>query len=252
LSTRFPTRLLLRSMAIAGAALLLRSAPAHAEDERIWGNRVKESPQHYALELRFGPYVPRIDDDFRGQSRLPYASVFGDDRRLAVGVELDWQAFRIPMVGTIGPALGWSYTHMSSRAVFGNGEVSAEDTGLGIMPMYAVGVFRIDALARQTPIPLVAYGKAGLGYGLWWSGNDAGTQLRGHSWGTHLAVGGMLLLDALDTHAATELDNETGINNSYFFFEWMDSRLGGLSSSSDHSVLRIGTGTWMMGLALEM
>jgi hypothetical protein len=239
----------------ACGVVLLGGSAARAEvDDSSWRHpdRVRESPQHYALELRVGPYVPRIDDDFQGAARLPYASVFGDKRRVAVGLEFDWQALRIPMVGTLGPALGLSYTHMSSNAVFDTGEASAEDTGLTIMPMYAVAVLRIDELARRTPVPLVAYGKAGLGYGLWWSGNDIETQLQGHSWGTHLAIGGMLLLDALDPHAASELDNETGINNSYLFFEWMDSRLGGISSTSDRSVLRIGTGTWMMGLALEM
>jgi len=247
----------LRSLAIAGCtAAVFGSATARAQESGsswVRSARPHESPQHYALELRFGPYVPRIDDDFRGAANPPYRTVFGDDRRIAGGLEFDWQALRIPMLGTLGPGLGWSYTHMSAPAVFSNGGApSAENTNLSIMPMYAVGVFRLDVLARQTPIPLVAYGKAGIGYGLWWSGNDVETQRRGHSWGSHLAVGGMLLLDAIDPHSATELDNETGINNSYFFFEWMDSRLGGISDTPDHATLRIGTSTWMMGLALEM
>ena len=251
---------------MACGLLLAIPKPAQAQNaDSSWrhGNHAPQSSQHYAFELRFGPYVPRIDDDFRGSTIPPYQSVFGSDKRVTFGVEVDWQALRIPMVGTLGPGIGWSYTHMSAPAVFATSDnagtnttfvtrtPSAETTTLSIMPMYAVAVLRLDVLARETPVPLVAYGKAGIGYGIWWAGNDVETQLRGHSWGSHFALGGMLLLDALDSHAATELDNETGINNSYFFFEWMDARLGG-SSTPDPSVLRIGTSTWMMGLAVEM
>lgn len=229
--------------------------PAMAQETgREWRrqDRPPESPQTIALELRFGPYRPAIDDDF-AQTPGPYKSVFGDDQRFFFGLELDWQALRIPKLGTIGPGFGWGYTHMGAKAkVRGTAAESAEQTSLSIMPMYGVGVLRIDVLARETPVPLVAYGKAGLGYGLYWTGNDLGTQTRGHSWGTHFAVGGMLLLDALDEHASTELDNEWGINGTYFFFEWMMSDLNGLGSSADHSVMRIGTHTWVLGLAFEM
>jgi hypothetical protein len=118
--------------------------------------------------------------------------------------------------------------------------------------MYGVGVLRIDTLARETAVPLVGYAKLGLGYGLWWAGNDLGTQSKGHTWGTHVALGGMLLLDAFDEHAAIELDNEWGINNTYFYFEWMRASLDGISQSGDHSVMHIGTNTWVLGLAIEM
>jgi hypothetical protein len=205
-----------------------------------------------AFELRFGPYRPAIDDDF-AQNPGPYKLAFGTDRRVYFGVEIDWQAFRIPNLGTIGPGVGWGYTHMSASAQLRSGlGPSPEQTSLSIMPMYGVGVLRVDVLARETPVPLVAYGKAGLGYGLYWTGNDLGTQARGHTWGTHFAVGGMLLLDAIDEHASIELDNEWGINNTYFFFEWMVSNLDGLGSGANHSALRVGTHTWVLGLALEI
>jgi len=62
----------------------------------------------------------------------------------------------------------------------------------------------------------------------------------------------MLLLDAFDEHAAVELDNEWGINSTYFFGEWMVSNLNGFGDSSNHSVLHIGTNTCILGLAIEM
>jgi hypothetical protein len=235
---------------------ILAARPAAAQEEdRTWHHpqRPPPSPQRFAFELRLGPYKPAIDHDFES-SPGPYENVFGNDNRVFFGLELDWQAFRIPEIGTLGVGFGWSYTHMSAQAkVHGSttGALSAEETSLSIMPMYGVGVLRVDKLARDTPIPLVGYMKAGLGYGIYWTGNDLGTQARGHTWGTQLAFGGMLMLDALDEHASIEIDNEWGINHTYAFFEYMFSNLNGLGTP-DHSVMRIGTHTWVVGLAFEM
>jgi hypothetical protein len=251
-STR-PRHLLASALATTVAvALWTRGAAAEGEvSEQSWREpRRPESTQKFAFELRFGPYRPAIDDAFPQQK--PYESVFGTDRRIAFGLEFDWQLLRIPSVGTLGPGLGWGYTHMSAPARFGDGAESAEETSLAIMPMYGVAVLRIDELARRTVVPLVAYGKAGIGYGLYWTGNDVETQRRGHTWGTHFALGGMFLLDALDNRSAVEIDNEWGVNNTYFFFEWMVSNLDDFKGSQDGSAMHIGTNTWMLGLALEM
>jgi hypothetical protein len=233
-------------------ALWPRGAAAEREmGPQSWREpRVLESAQQFAFELRFGPYRPAIDSPFPAQK--PYESVFGSDGRLAFGLEFDWQLFRIPYVGTLGPGAGWGYTHMSAQARFNTGELSAEDTDMAIMPMYGVAVLRIDELARRTTIPLVGYAKAGLGYGIYWTGNDVETQRRGHTWGTHFALGGMFLLDVIDHRSAVEIDNEWGINNTYIFFEWMVSNLDDFKGSRDPSAMHIGTNTWMLGLAFEM
>jgi hypothetical protein len=228
------------------------TAEAVADEPRSWREpRPPESKQFAAFELRFGPYSPKIDDPF--PTSKPYESVFGTDHRVLVGLEVDWQALRIPHFGTLGPGFGWSYTHMTAQAfITGTTTPSAEETNLAIMPMYGVAVLRFDELARNGGIPLVAYGKAGLGYGLWWTGNDVDTVRRGHTWGTQFALGGMFLLDVLDTRAAFEIDNEWGVNNTYFFFELMVSNLNDFKGSNDTSVMRIGSTTWIAGLALEL
>jgi hypothetical protein len=238
--------------AMAVVALGSRSASAEGDmSQRSWREpRSPESPQRFAFELRFGPYRPDIDDAFPKDK--PYETVFGPDHRVAFGLEFDWQLMRIPHVGTVGPGIGWSYTHMAAQALFLNGGMSAEVTNLGIMPMYGVAVLRFDELARQTGVPLVGYGKAGIGYGLYWTGNDVEVQRRGHTWGTHFALGGMFLLDFIDPRSAFEIDNEWGVNNTYFFFEWMVSKLDDFKSSRDTSAMHIGTNTWMLGIALEM
>ncbi len=253
-SHRSLVRRLLSASAVGVA--LLGAAPAFAQSDRegSWrrSERPPESPQHFAIELRFGPYHPDVDDEFP-QSK-PFATAFGADRHpFYAGFEFDWQIFRIPKFGTLGPGFGLGYTHVSANATkVSDGKPSPEMTTLGILPMYAVGVLRVDVVARETAIPIVPYGKAGLGYALWWSGNDVGTQGKGHSWGTQYGLGAMLLLDSFDEHAAVELDNEWGINGTYFFAEWMVSHLNGFGDVTNHSVMHVGSNTWMMGLAIEM
>jgi len=250
---------LLASVAVASATLALASAAQAQVDTRDYrrvDRHLPESPQRFAFELRLGPYVPRIDEEFKGKT--PYADTFGTGKGFHIGAELDWQAFRIPHLGTLGPGLSWGYTSRSANAkISSTGLESAEETTLTIMPMSAVGVLRIDVLTRDIGIPLVPYGKAGLGLGLWSASNDTGVSQRdgvtgrGRSWGTHLALGGMLHLDFLEPDTALGFDEELGVNNSYFFFEWMWSDLGNLKLIESKPQMHVGTSGWVAGLALE-
>ncbi|GMV17511.1 MAG: hypothetical protein HS104_00215 [Polyangiaceae bacterium] len=213
-----------------------------------------ESPQNAAFELRFGPYRPEVDSEFGGAK--PFDDTFGGDNRYLIGLEVDWQALRVPHFGSFGPGFGWGYTRSSADALLadGSGNRSAQTTTLNVMPMYLVGVLRVDVLAKETFVPLVPYAKAGFGYALWWSSDgdgtahgDDGTAGRGASYGIQWALGGMLLLDVIDQTSAVEMDSTTGVNNSYFFMEWYRSQLG---ASGDQ--MNVGTNTWMLGLALEI
>jgi hypothetical protein len=216
-----------------------------------------ESPQRFAVELRFGPYRPNIDDDFPGTR--PFESVFGNGKGFHYGLEVDWQAFRIPYVGTLGPGLSWARTTRSANArVTGTTDQSSESTSLAIMPMSLVAVLRADVFSRSFGIPLVPYAKAGLGFGLWSTGTDQGTSTRdgvagkGRTWGTHAAIGGMLLLDFFDRASAREIDDSIGVNHSYVFFEYMRANLDGSILETSKPQLNIGTTTWVIGLAMEM
>lgn len=239
-------------------------APAFGSPPRL-ERRNDFSSQNMAFELRFGPYAPRVDDGTRSPVR---ESFFGDKKRFQFGFEVDAQLWRAPHVGTLGIGLGWSYTRWSALNKPCDAGSSCEppegtpppeyDAPIGqkstfnIMPMYAVGVLRVDVLARELSIPLVGYGKFGLGYALWWinDGNGIaraadGTPAKDHSIGTHAALGAMFLLDILEPGAGRELDSAAGINNSYAFFEWAVSDYDG----SDQ--MNVGTSTWVTGLAIE-
>jgi hypothetical protein len=143
------------------------SRPPLEESVPVRERRNDYSAQNLAVEVRFGPYSPKINPGF--------TEFFGKKQRYQFGVEIDWQMGRIPHLGTLGLGGSLSYTQMSGANQLPASEVDlappgpiGQETSLKILPMYAVGVLRIDAAARELHIPLVPYGKLGLGYALWW------------------------------------------------------------------------------------
>ncbi len=221
------------------------------------GTRASEHPyrtaQNFALELRFSPYHPQVDDDPNLKGK-PFESNFGTVARFSIGLELDWQTLRIPHVGTIGPGLGVGHVGMSRPVTTISGRASGDETSLSIYPFYAVAVLRADTFWRDLGIPLVPYGKAGLGMALWRASNSGGTSVqnnvsgKGHSFGTNFALGIAFALDAIDPGASRNMDNATGINNTYLYLEAYWLTLNGLGQTN---ALHVGTNTWAAGLAFE-
>ncbi|HEY8947125.1 MAG TPA: MXAN_2562 family outer membrane beta-barrel protein [Polyangiaceae bacterium] len=248
-------RLLLGALAALTSLALPVRANAQDFDDLAPARRSRdyvESSQDLAVELRFGRYVPDADD---GLSSTPYRDIFGTSNRYFGGFEINWQVLRIPLLGTLAPGFGIGYTKSSAKAPF---ELqpgrSGQDTSLEILPMYLVGVLRADVIARETVIPLVPYGKLGLGVALWQIslGEDTaefeGDKGRGLSYGPQFQLGIMFLLDALDRDDARTADANLGLNHSYLFAEWYVSDLDGFGASDR---LQVGTNTWMAGIALE-
>lgn len=246
-------RLLFTSLAaVAFGALVTRDAAAIE-----LGTPAHEHPYHsaqnFALELRFSPYRPQVDEE-PGLKGKPYEAAFGDKPRLYIGLELDWQAFRIPYVGTIGPGLGVGSVSMSRTATTKSGRESGDEYSLTIYPFYAVGVLRADALWYDRGFPLVPYAKLGLGYGIWRASNTGGTSEaqgvsgKGSTWGTHVALGVSFALDSIDSGATRNMDNAIGINNTYVYFEYYSLDLNGLGQDK---ALYVGSTSWAMGLAFE-
>jgi hypothetical protein len=240
---------------LAGFLVEFLTAPAKADQSDELGRyrrpRMYESAQSIAVELRFGSYVPNADNGVNG---APYHYTFGDNLRFAVGLEVDYQLLRIPKVGTLGPGLGVSYTRSDASGFLEDGVTRArQQTSLQIYPFYVVGVLRVDVLARETWIPVVPYGKLGIGYAIWRASdagetsNIDGVSGKGRSYGLQGALGGMILLDRFDQQDARAADANIGLNHSYVFGEWYLSKLDGFGS--DH--LNVGTNAWVVGLAFE-
>ncbi|HVH41786.1 MAG TPA: MXAN_2562 family outer membrane beta-barrel protein [Labilithrix sp.] len=246
-------RSLLLCSLVSATALFARNAsaielgtPAQAHPFR--------SAQHFALELRFSPYYPAVDDE-PGLQGTPFQQRFGTSPRLYVGLEFDWQTFRIPYIGTIGPGIGVGTVSMSRPSVTVTGRASGDEYGLTIYPMYLAAVLRVDTFWRGAGFPLVPYGKLGAGLGLWdaSSGGETarssdGVKGSGATWGTHAAVGISFPLDVLDRGASRNMDNATGINNTYLYAEYYWLGLNGLGQDK---ALYVGTNTWAAGLAFE-
>jgi hypothetical protein len=214
------------------------------------------SPQNFALEIRVSPYSPQVDDE-PGLKGTPFKDRFGDSPRILLGLEFDWQAFRIPYVGTLGPGAGIGHVSMSRNAYTKENppRPSGDDYSLTIYPLYVAAVLRVDTFWRGPGFPLIPYAKLGLGVGLW-SADNAGNTSRsedgvkgsGASFGTLMALGAMFPLDFLDKGASRNLDNAAGINTTSLFFEYYRLGLNGLAQ--DHA-LYVGSNTWAAGMTFE-
>jgi hypothetical protein len=243
-------------------AALLLPAGASAQDlvDPIGGHvRKTESPQNFAAEIRIAPFWPQIDSDPALHGATPYKAVFGTTPLILVSAEFDWQTYRIPYFGTVGPGVGAGFATRSDPALFQeehNGTtISGENTSITIFPFYGAVVVRADALWRRARVPFVPYAKVGLGLALWRASNTLGTSRsggsvgEGHSFGTHVALGLALNLNPFDSYASSAFDDAMGVNNSYLFFEWTREDLDGLGAQSDP--LRVGGTALNFGLAFE-
>ena len=250
------------SFLLSGAAIALFSPIVWAETSfSDAGKGTAESPQDFAFELRGSLFSPDIDSDPALGGATPYRDVFGKKKRWLIGAEFDWQAIRIKHVGTLGPGLGVFYTKMSDFAFRKDPptERSGDDTSLEILPIYAIAVLRVDALSRELHVPLVPYGKFGLGVGLWRAMNTTGVSRYtdangttqkglGATWGLHAAGGLAFDLNFLDPSAARSFDASMGVNHTYIFAEYTLFWLNGLAQQG---ALRVGGGAWTFGLAFE-
>jgi len=245
-------------------AATLTATTAGAQEDRLdplggGRDRTIHSPQNFAIEIRFSPYTPNIDSDPALNGQTPYKTVFGTAPRFFGGAEFDWQAIRIPHLGPLGPGVSAGYTNASDPAQFTtphNGStISGETTSLWIIPMAAMVVLRADVLWRDVGIPLVPYAKLGVAYALWRASNTLGTSTfegvsgKGHSFGTHVALGLALNLNPFDAYAAQNFDDAMGVNGTYLFAEWTREDYDGLGFQSDP--LRVGGTNWTFGLAFE-
>lgn len=206
-----------------------------------------ESPQRFALEIKFGSYVPGIDNSPGLNGRTPFADVFNNGEKpngfLLTTLEFDWQFFR--KVGSlgVGVALGFyrntakSFTYLENM---GGGLTpcrvpscvqSGDETALNVIPIELLLVYRFDYLMQRWRIPFVPYMKVGLAYAFWVIQNGSGgtatydegggviSEGAGGTWGFTLHPGLSFMLDIIDRGAARVMDAELGINHTHLFIE---------------------------------
>jgi hypothetical protein len=216
--------------------------------------RSYRTPKSFAFELRFGPYRPDIDSEFSDPQAHPYKDVYGGKRHLMSQFEIDWQFFQAFGSLSVAGVVGY-YSQTAKANIAGTTTPSGDDTNLRLIPTSALLVYRFDVLALRYGIPLAPYGKLGLNYTFWriTDGNGdvshyVGGRGSGGTLGWQGAIGMALMLDFIDPTAARGLDVETGVNHTYFFFEWNKVAANGLGQSKK---LHVGDSRWVLGLMFE-
>jgi len=212
------------------------------------------SPQYGEFEIKFGPYRPNVDDQ-PGLSGTPYASTFGGSESMFLTtLELDWQFFRFDDIMSFGLGGSFGFMQEYARSKTESGATSNDYTVLNVMPFAVLGVIRVDVLADQLGVPIIAYFKGGMNWYLWWILGAGETQESGGTLGWEIRPGIAFRLDGFDRMSARTFDNESGVNHSFIFFEYVFAIVEGLGQT-DHmflSPMNLGShGTWQAGLGIE-
>jgi len=253
------------ALAAAGLALALAPRAARAqsfaeEASIVEGDHPFRSPQKFAFELRFGPYRPDIDGEFKSINGnppfQPYQQYFGSGQHLMTQIELDYQFWH--RFGSIAAGIGLGYFSVTGTAPVadGTGFASGDQSELKIVPVTLSAIYRFDYFLQTRNFPLVPYGKLGLDWDYWQdtdgNGDIAtdghGGNGRGGTLGWHAGVGLALVLDMLDPDAAHDFDLDVGVNHTALTFEFFHSDISGLGESNR---LHLGDTNWTLGLLLE-
>jgi hypothetical protein len=245
------------ALGVVGAAAL---APGRAFAQLPEGYEVvsTESPQHWAFELKFGPYRPDVDDEFGG-TKTPYKDIFGSGQHFYMQSELDYQLWHGYGSLAVGGQIGYQAQTGHALEIVGgmvtNTPSPVDTTTLYLMPLAALAVYRWDIPWKRWSVPLVPFGKLGLAYDLWWitagDGSIAtaqGGKGQGATTGWIGALGLGLLLDWADPGDAKALDADIGINHTYINFEYQHAAVNDFGGSH---ALNVGDDSWNLGLGFE-
>lgn len=215
---------------LCGALLLCFGGSRTAEAQFYDLNTTyKPSPQWFAVELKFGPYLPDVDTEV-GSS--PYKDIFG--RRLGLMSQLTFDVQFLKKHGTLGVGGTIGLFTRQGDALLDDGSSSSDETSLNVIPLVLQLVYRWDYAAKKWNVPLVPYVRAGIVYAFYWitqgSGKlarfaNSGNKARGGIWGYQINVGLAFMLDALEPSSAKKLDSEMGVNHTYLFCEFVHSRI---------------------------
>lgn len=172
------------------------------------------SPEGYLLSFGVGAYRPDPGDQFFD---LVYP---GGNGPLLLG-EFDFLLYRIPFIGPIGIGVAGGWAAYKGAACL-DGTItptgctpSTQSAKFTLFPLNAMVILRVDSLARKTPVPLVFTGK--VGYNTIFFKENIGGRGRTHGFGWAAQIA--LELNFINPRRANALDEDWGINSSFFFFE---------------------------------
>jgi hypothetical protein len=204
------------------------------------------TPQNFAVEIKFGPYLPDVDSEFSG-SASPYADTFGDDYLLLSLFQFDWEFLRI-WGGTLAVGVSSGFMQAIGPSLTADGRESGEQTVLNVVPIYYSAAYRFDLFAEKWGVPLIPYLKAGFNTYFWWVLNGGGTAQWGWTPGWHFTPGLMLQLDFMEPGAARSFDSSVGVNHSYLMIELLWAGTDGFGRGKSMVLSDL---TFTAGLAFE-
>jgi hypothetical protein len=214
-----------RFTALAASALALALPLAASAESPKWGT----------FELRLANYRPDIDSEFSG-ARTPYADVFGTKRGWFPKVLVSYTLFDRFVQVDAGAGTGWFRAKgkgINRDPVTGGllSTPSGDNTTFSIIPATLALTVRVDGVANRWPIPLDVYGRAALERYNWLvTSGSGGVSEKGATNGWSIAGGVGLLLNFFDPMLGRELDADSGVNQTWLFFEVEKSRVDDFGS----------------------
>ncbi|MDB4973783.1 MAG: hypothetical protein JWN48_2124 [Myxococcaceae bacterium] len=201
---------------------MLETAEARAPDtfEEAYNKPILiDTPMWLAFEIKVGPYKPGRSHG----AKQAFSETFGSKNGWMLNLELDVTLFHIPYVGQLNVAGSWGWVNYDAKATDESGARSGEVTKLTLYPLSALGVLRVDALARNTVIPLTFAGKFGPEWVRWTTSTGTHTDSSGFNRGWRFGGQVAFELDYFDANTARRLDEDYGVNHTFLLFEYFDS-----------------------------
>jgi len=207
-------------------------------------------PNTTILEFKLGFYQPEVGKA-PGMTQDPYVQTFGNSAMLVGGGEVDhsfWRGY-----GWFGIGFSILYGEKYAKATLSDGSPSAEATGLMVLPIQVMAVYRYDVLASRYHIPFVPYVEAGLVCEPWWTRKGGSVEVvngnsgSGVKWGLGSIFGLALQLDFLDPKYAREAREDSGIYHFYLFGEFDVNWVNNFGGNG----LNLSAKFWTFGLAFE-
>jgi hypothetical protein len=236
------------------AAQVYVGPSVYSEGESGAGSGRSESPQSWALEAKFSPYLPPIDQEFGEGGATPFGDIFGNSPSVMGRLELSYQALRLGDVLSLGPGFSVGAFQKKGQGIAADGS-RVDENVFRVFPFGLDAVARVDFLSRRYGVPLVPFGKIGLDSYLWSNRKNGdlvkfpnGNDVRGSTLGFSGSAGLAFDLNVLDPNSAVNFDHSAGVNHSYVFGEVEFAQINdfGATNSFDFSTTLLN-----FGLALE-
>ncbi|MGV3623478.1 MAG: MXAN_2562 family outer membrane beta-barrel protein [Archangium sp.] len=227
-------------------------AQTFVSDER----KLKESPRSMFFEFKLSPYTPVIDSAFTSlpEEQRPYAKFFGNTPMLLGEIEIEYQLFQ--KFGSIAVGLSGGYAEKYGKSIdAASGAAIAQSTGLHVVPLKVLAIYRFDWLKQKTKVPLVPYAKGAFVTMPWWITNggtiEISNNVRGEGvrFGLAAVLGLAFELDFLDPRLARDFDSSMGVNHTYLFAEGTIQAMDLFPSAGPP--LNLSSQHFMFGIGLE-